>query len=207
MPFSTLYCALRHCTYFFNEKLKIWNYQSINLERVSGCPHSGIGWVAWQTGGWPPYRYSLHPGLWGVRTWPVEEPVPWGGKWKLGCVECYSFFVPLFPVSSACLNTSTCSHTKTNPDYGYTNFDNFGWSFLAMFRLMTQDSWEKLYRQVIFFSYYLPPHTHTPSYHLFITFHLFSTFVIYSSFLTVMLSNSALEILLEISKKNYEHDI
>ncbi|XP_036075629.1 sodium channel protein type 11 subunit alpha isoform X2 [Rousettus aegyptiacus] len=39
--------------------------------------------------------------------------------------------------------------TKKNPDYGYTNFDNFGWSFLAMFRLMTQDSWEKLYRQTL----------------------------------------------------------
>uniref|UniRef100_A0A671FVQ1 Sodium channel protein n=1 Tax=Rhinolophus ferrumequinum TaxID=59479 RepID=A0A671FVQ1_RHIFE len=51
--------------------------------------------------------------------------------------------------TSACLNTSTCSHTETNPDYGYTNFDNFGWSFLAMFRLMTQDSWEKLYRQTL----------------------------------------------------------
>ncbi|XP_074168980.1 sodium channel protein type 11 subunit alpha [Rhinolophus sinicus] len=51
--------------------------------------------------------------------------------------------------TSACLNTSTCNHTKINPDYGYTNFDNFGWSFLAMFRLMTQDSWEKLYRQTL----------------------------------------------------------
>ncbi|XP_037004239.2 sodium channel protein type 11 subunit alpha [Artibeus jamaicensis] len=42
-----------------------------------------------------------------------------------------------------------CKNTKTNPDYNYTNFDNFGWSLLAMFRLMTQDSWEKLYRQTL----------------------------------------------------------
>lgn len=35
-----------------------------------------------------------------------------------------------------------------NPDYGYTSFDSFGWAFLSLFRLMTQDAWENLYRQV-----------------------------------------------------------
>lgn len=49
---------------------------------------------------------------------------------------------------SSCPDGSTCIKTSFNPDYNYTNFDNFGWSFLAMFRVMTQDSWEKLYRQV-----------------------------------------------------------
>ncbi|EPQ04075.1 Sodium channel protein type 11 subunit alpha [Myotis brandtii] len=49
----------------------------------------------------------------------------------------------------ACSQQFECRHTKKNPDYGFTNFDNFGWSFLAMFRLMTQDSWEKLYRQTL----------------------------------------------------------
>ncbi len=33
-----------------------------------------------------------------------------------------------------------------NPDYGYTNFDNFGWAYLCAFRLMTQDFWENLYQ-------------------------------------------------------------
>ncbi|ELK25137.1 Sodium channel protein type 11 subunit alpha [Myotis davidii] len=50
---------------------------------------------------------------------------------------------------SACSHQFECIHTKKNPDYGFTNFDSFGWSFLAMFRLMTQDSWEKLYRQTL----------------------------------------------------------
>lgn len=36
-----------------------------------------------------------------------------------------------------------------NPDYGYTNFDTFGWSFLSAFRLMTQDAWELLYQMVL----------------------------------------------------------
>ncbi|XP_066100522.1 sodium channel protein type 11 subunit alpha [Saccopteryx bilineata] len=50
---------------------------------------------------------------------------------------------------SGCPHNYECKRTQCNPDYGYTNFDNFSWSFLAMFRLMTQDSWEKLYRQTL----------------------------------------------------------
>uniref|UniRef100_A0A8D0G2N2 Sodium channel protein n=1 Tax=Sphenodon punctatus TaxID=8508 RepID=A0A8D0G2N2_SPHPU len=42
-----------------------------------------------------------------------------------------------------------CVKTEYNPDYGYTSFDHFGWAFLSLFRLMTQDSWERLYRQII----------------------------------------------------------
>ncbi len=33
-----------------------------------------------------------------------------------------------------------------NPDYGYTNFDNFGYAYLCAFRLMTQDFWENIYQ-------------------------------------------------------------
>lgn len=35
-----------------------------------------------------------------------------------------------------------------NPNYGYTSFDSFGWAFLALFRLMTQDYWENLFQLV-----------------------------------------------------------
>jgi hypothetical protein len=35
-----------------------------------------------------------------------------------------------------------------NPNYGYTSFDSFGWAFLTLFRLMTQDFWENLYMLV-----------------------------------------------------------
>ncbi|XP_071068372.1 sodium channel protein type 11 subunit alpha [Dasypus novemcinctus] len=51
--------------------------------------------------------------------------------------------------SRACREDFECKNTSSNPDYGYTNFDKFGWSLLAMFRLMTQDSWEKLYQQTL----------------------------------------------------------
>ncbi|XP_012411266.1 sodium channel protein type 11 subunit alpha [Trichechus manatus latirostris] len=51
--------------------------------------------------------------------------------------------------NSSCSEQFKCNHTKYNPDYNYTNFDSFGWSLLAMFRLMTQDSWESLYRQIL----------------------------------------------------------
>ncbi|KAJ3591979.1 hypothetical protein NHX12_007109 [Muraenolepis orangiensis] len=43
----------------------------------------------------------------------------------------------------------TCMRVGPNPDYGYTSFDSFSWAFLSLFRLMTQDCWEKLYRQTL----------------------------------------------------------
>ncbi|XP_032871553.1 sodium channel protein type 8 subunit alpha isoform X6 [Amblyraja radiata] len=39
-----------------------------------------------------------------------------------------------------------CMKAGRNPNYGYTSFDTFGWAFLALFRLMTQDYWENLYQ-------------------------------------------------------------
>ena len=41
-----------------------------------------------------------------------------------------------------------CKKAGGNPDFGYTNFDNFGWAMLCAFRLMTQDYWENLYQLV-----------------------------------------------------------
>ncbi|XP_021243737.1 sodium channel protein type 5 subunit alpha-like [Numida meleagris] len=48
-----------------------------------------------------------------------------------------------------CPENYTCLNVGNNPDFGYTSFDHFGWAFLSLFRLMTQDSWERLYRQTI----------------------------------------------------------
>uniref|UniRef100_A0A3B4ZB52 Sodium channel protein n=1 Tax=Stegastes partitus TaxID=144197 RepID=A0A3B4ZB52_9TELE len=42
-----------------------------------------------------------------------------------------------------------CIKVGRNPDYGYTSFDSFGWAFLSLFRLMTQDYWENLYQQTL----------------------------------------------------------
>ncbi|XP_047456223.1 sodium channel, voltage-gated, type I-like, alpha [Mugil cephalus] len=42
-----------------------------------------------------------------------------------------------------------CLRAGDNPDYNYTSFDSFGWAFLALFRLMTQDYWENLYQQTL----------------------------------------------------------
>ncbi|MCJ8741501.1 hypothetical protein PDJAM_G00071480 [Pangasius djambal] len=44
-----------------------------------------------------------------------------------------------------CPEGYTCMKAGRNPNYGYTSFDSFGWAFLALFRLMTQDFWENLY--------------------------------------------------------------
>ncbi|NWX96191.1 SCN4A protein, partial [Nothoprocta ornata] len=48
-----------------------------------------------------------------------------------------------------CPENYTCLKIGNNPDFGYTSFDHFGWAFLSLFRLMTQDYWERLYRQTI----------------------------------------------------------
>ncbi|XP_025947376.1 sodium channel protein type 5 subunit alpha-like [Apteryx rowi] len=48
-----------------------------------------------------------------------------------------------------CPENYSCLKIGNNPDFGYTSFDHFGWAFLSLFRLMTQDSWERLYRQTI----------------------------------------------------------
>nr|AVX46626.1 sodium channel voltage gated type IV alpha B2 [Apteronotus albifrons] len=45
-----------------------------------------------------------------------------------------------------CPDGYTCIQAGRNPNYGYTNYDNFGWAFLALFRLMTQDFWENLFQ-------------------------------------------------------------
>uniref|UniRef100_F7CNJ4 Sodium channel protein n=1 Tax=Monodelphis domestica TaxID=13616 RepID=F7CNJ4_MONDO len=49
----------------------------------------------------------------------------------------------------SCCPDFVCCKTKLSPDYGFTNFDHFGWAFLSMFRVMTQDSWERLYQQTL----------------------------------------------------------
>jgi Ion transport protein len=49
---------------------------------------------------------------------------------------------------SQCPSNHTCESGGENPNFGFTNFDNFGWAFLCAFRLMTQDYWESLYQRV-----------------------------------------------------------
>ncbi|KAJ6659310.1 hypothetical protein lerEdw1_019181 [Lerista edwardsae] len=53
------------------------------------------------------------------------------------------------PNETECPENYCCMKHGDNPDNGFTSFDHFGWAFLSMFRLMTQDSWEVLYQQVI----------------------------------------------------------
>ncbi|XP_071394230.1 sodium channel, voltage-gated, type I-like, alpha [Centroberyx affinis] len=48
-----------------------------------------------------------------------------------------------------CPEGYACFKAGKNPDYNYTSFDTFGWAFLSLFRLMTQDYWENLYQQTL----------------------------------------------------------
>ncbi|XP_045714738.1 sodium channel protein type 7 subunit alpha isoform X2 [Phyllostomus hastatus] len=54
--------------------------------------------------------------------------------------------------ASQCPEGYMCVKAGKNPDNGYTNFDSFGWAFLALFRLMTQDFPEALYHQILYAS-------------------------------------------------------
>uniref|UniRef100_A0A672MMF5 Ion transport domain-containing protein n=1 Tax=Sinocyclocheilus grahami TaxID=75366 RepID=A0A672MMF5_SINGR len=51
--------------------------------------------------------------------------------------------------NSKCPDGFECMKTGRNPNYGYTSFDSFGWAFLSLFRLMTQDYWENLYHHTL----------------------------------------------------------
>ncbi|XP_061763638.1 sodium channel protein type 4 subunit alpha A isoform X1 [Nerophis ophidion] len=48
-----------------------------------------------------------------------------------------------------CPEGYTCMKAGGNPNYGYTSLDSFGWAFLALFRLMTQDYWENLFQMIL----------------------------------------------------------
>uniref|UniRef100_A0A4W4FQY7 Sodium channel protein n=1 Tax=Electrophorus electricus TaxID=8005 RepID=A0A4W4FQY7_ELEEL len=48
-----------------------------------------------------------------------------------------------------CPEGYTCMKAGRNPNYGYTNYDNFAWTFLCLFRLMLQDYWENLYQMTL----------------------------------------------------------
>ncbi|KAF3700654.1 Sodium channel protein type 4 subunit alpha B Voltage-gated sodium channel subunit alpha Nav1.4b [Channa argus] len=48
--------------------------------------------------------------------------------------------------AGVCPEGYVCLKAGRNPNYGYTSYDNFGWAFLALFRLMTQDFWENLFQ-------------------------------------------------------------
>ncbi|XP_020294846.1 sodium channel protein 60E-like isoform X2 [Pseudomyrmex gracilis] len=48
-----------------------------------------------------------------------------------------------------CNESYTCLCVGPNPNYGYTNFDNFLWSMLTTFQLITLDYWEDVYNKVL----------------------------------------------------------
>ncbi|KAM9352422.1 sodium channel protein type 4 subunit alpha B-like [Symphorus nematophorus] len=68
------------------------------------------------------------------------------------------YYVPGSLEPLLCGNTSnamrcpegfTCLRGGRNPNYGFTNFDSFGWSLLSVLRLMMQDFWDDLVLMVL----------------------------------------------------------
>ncbi|KAM4734849.1 sodium channel protein type 4 subunit alpha B-like [Anableps anableps] len=50
--------------------------------------------------------------------------------------------------SRLCPEGFTCIKVGKNPDYGFTSFDTFSWSLLAVVRIMMQDRWDILLQQI-----------------------------------------------------------
>ncbi|EDO46797.1 predicted protein, partial [Nematostella vectensis] len=49
-----------------------------------------------------------------------------------------------------CPANYTCvAHVGPNPDHGFTNFDDIGWSLVMAFQILTMDFWENLYDRVL----------------------------------------------------------
>ncbi|XP_017892199.1 sodium channel protein 60E-like isoform X2 [Ceratina calcarata] len=48
-----------------------------------------------------------------------------------------------------CNESYVCLCVGPNPNHGYTNFDNFLWSMLTTFQLITLDYWEDVYNKVL----------------------------------------------------------
>lgn len=48
-----------------------------------------------------------------------------------------------------CYENFTCFRIGENPNHGYTSFDNFMWSMLTTFQLITLDYWENVYNMVL----------------------------------------------------------
>ncbi|XP_026166669.1 sodium channel protein type 4 subunit alpha B-like isoform X2 [Mastacembelus armatus] len=72
--------------------------------------------------------------------------------------ENYYYFDPDHPDPLLCGNSSnaggcpegfSCLRCGKNPNYGFTNFDSFGWSLLSLIRLMGKDYWENLLQLVL----------------------------------------------------------
>uniref|UniRef100_A0A3Q4B3I1 Ion transport domain-containing protein n=1 Tax=Mola mola TaxID=94237 RepID=A0A3Q4B3I1_MOLML len=51
--------------------------------------------------------------------------------------------------AGVCPEGFTCTSSLTNPNFGYTSYDSFGWSLLSMFRMMTQDFWDNLMQMTL----------------------------------------------------------
>lgn len=85
-------------------------------------------------------------GQWCIR-WAAQEDEP-GLARVSGAEDPSQHETACVSACRTCPEGYRCLKAGENPDHGYTSFDSFAWAFLALFRLMTQDCWERLYQQV-----------------------------------------------------------
>uniref|UniRef100_A0A4W5KJF4 Sodium channel protein n=1 Tax=Hucho hucho TaxID=62062 RepID=A0A4W5KJF4_9TELE len=78
-------------------------------------------------------------------TWPKDMCLTFSGNFYFIPGQLDALLCGNSSDSGRCPEGYTCMKAGRNPNYGYTSFDSFGWAFLTLFRLMTQDFWENLY--------------------------------------------------------------
>ncbi|XP_053321997.1 sodium channel protein type 5 subunit alpha-like [Spea bombifrons] len=101
------------------------DFEALN-ETMSGA-------LEWSNDTWPSYEDFIADEANIFRKLDTKQPLLCGNSSDAG----------------KCPEGFRCLKTGKNPDYNYTSFDTFGWAFLSLFRLMTQDYWENLYQQTL----------------------------------------------------------
>ena len=71
------------------------------------------------------------------------------GRFRFHCVDSFGDFDPNLvcgalqkcPVGSVCTDRDASGEFLPNPNFGVSNFDNFGWAALSVFQTMTGEGW------------------------------------------------------------------
>ncbi|KAL9916057.1 na channel protein 60E isoform 2-T2 [Glossina fuscipes fuscipes] len=93
-----------------------------------------------------------------VRNLPDDWVNTTDGEWKLWINDTDNWLYDDEELPMLCGNITgarhcpedfTCLCVGENPNHGYTNFDNFMWSMLTTFQLITLDYWENVYNMVL----------------------------------------------------------
>ena len=77
----------------------------------------------------------------GCRTAGEYEPPGHRVDWESFCTDASAFLSLGYLFGRPCESGYECVNTRSNPNYGFTNFDHFGYAVLAVFQCLTLEGW------------------------------------------------------------------